>query len=63
LSWARYQWQEMQAVSPRLSVRLKWLMQKLLPNPEAMREGYGEGDPAWKFMLRRLGVGLKRLFS
>jgi hypothetical protein len=63
ISWARYQWQEMRAVSPRLSVRLKWLMQKLLPNPEAIREGYGEGDPAWKFMLRRLGVGLKRLFS
>jgi hypothetical protein len=62
-SWPRYQWQEMKAVSPKLSVRLKWLMQKLLPNPEAMREGYGEGDPVWKFMLRRIGVGIKRLLS
>lgn len=61
-SWPRYQWREMQAVSPLFSVRLRWLAQKLLPNPEAMREGYGEDDPVWKFMLRRFGVGLKRLF-
>lgn len=63
LSWPRYQWHEMKAVSPRLSIRLRWFKQKLLPNPEAMREGYGEGDPVWKFMLRRIGVGIKRLFS
>lgn len=62
-SWPLYQWREMQAVSPRSSVRLRWLAQKLLPNPEAMREGYGEQDPVWRFMLRRLGVGLQRLFS
>lgn len=62
-SWASYQWHEMQAVSPHVSVRLKWLVQKLWPNPEAMREGYGSVDPAWKFMLKRIGVGVKRLFG
>lgn len=62
-SWPHYQWHEMQAVSPLYSVRLRWLAQKLMPNPDAMREGYGEDDPVWKFMLRRLGVGLKRLLS
>ncbi len=62
-SWASYQWHEMQAVSPKLSVRLKWLGQKLWPNPEAMREGYSKNDSAWRFMLRRMAVGLKRLFG
>ncbi len=62
-SWSRYQWQEMHAVSPKLSVRLRWLAQKLAPNPEAMREGYGQNDSAWRFMLRRFGVGIRRLFS
>ena len=62
-SWARYQWHEMRAVSPKYSERAVWLGQRLWPNPEAMRERYGSGDPAWRFMLKRIGIGLRRLFS
>ena len=61
-SWSSYQWHEMQAVSPKLSDRALWLGQRLWPNPEAMRERYGSGDSAWRFMLKRIGVGLIRLF-
>jgi Uncharacterised nucleotidyltransferase len=61
-SWTLYQWHEMLAVSPNLSGRALWLGQRLWPNPEAMRERYGSGDPAWRFMLKRIGVGLRRLF-
>ncbi len=42
---------------------LLWLGQRLWPNPEAMRERYGSDDPVWKFMLKRIGAGLQRLFS
>ena len=62
-SWPRYQWQEMQAISPNFSIRMQWIVQKLWPNPEAMREGYGQNDSAWRFMLRRIGVGIRRLFG
>jgi Uncharacterised nucleotidyltransferase len=62
-SWPRYQWHEMRAVSPKLSERAVWLGQRLWPNPEAMRDRYGSGDPAWKFMFRRIGIGLKRFLG
>jgi hypothetical protein len=62
-SWSRYQWQEMRAASQTCSGRAVWLGQRLWPNPEAMRERYGSDDPVWKFMLGRIGTGLKRLFS
>ncbi len=60
-SWSRYQWHEMRAVSPIFSERARWLAQRLWPNPEAMRVRYGDDDPVWKFMIKRIGVGLKRL--
>ena len=62
-SWARYQWHEMQAVSPSFTVRLQWLGQKLLPNPDAVREGYGYKQAAWKVLLKRFSVGIGRLFK
>lgn len=62
-SWPRYQWHEMLSVSPKFSVRMQWMGQKLWPNPEAMRERYGSDDPVWKFMFKRIGIGLRRLFG
>ena len=62
-SWTSYQWHEMLAVSPKFTERVVWLWQRLWPNPEAMRERYGRDDPVWKFMLKRIGAGLQRLFS
>jgi hypothetical protein len=53
----------MLAVSPKFSERARWLGQRLWPDPEAMRERYGGDDPAWKFMFRRIGIGLKRFFG
>ena len=62
-SWSHYQWHEMQSVSPKFSVRFKWLNQKLWSNPEAMRERYGRNDSTWRYMLRRIGVGIKRMLG
>lgn len=62
-SWSSYQCHEMLAVSPKFSDRAVWLCQRLWPNQEAMRERYGSEDPAWRFMLKRIGIGLRRLFS
>ena len=62
-SWWRYQRHEFLASAPDWSTRIKYIWQKLWPNPDAVRERYGKYDPAWKLMLKRLGQGIKRLFS
>lgn len=62
-SWPRYQWGQFLVSDPNWVGRFRWVVQRLWPKPEAVRERYGAGDPAWKFMLRRIGVGFLRLFG
>lgn len=62
-SMKQYQWHEFLASSPLWSGRFKWLRERIWPNPEAVRERYGGNDPVWKFMLKRLGAGIRRLFG
>lgn len=63
-SWPRFQWRQFLASADSTAGRLQWLGQRLWPDVEAMRERYGEpGEPGWRILWRRLGVGLRRLFS
>ena len=61
-SWLSYQWHEMCAAAPTFSAKLFWFQQRFWPNPEAVRERHGKNDPVWKFMFKRIGFGIKRLF-
>ncbi len=63
-SWPRYQWQQFLASDNQWRGRLQWLGQRLWPNPEAMRERYGDAsEPGWRVLWRRLGIGLQRFFG
>lgn len=62
-TWSGYQWREFLASSPNMKGRLHWLKQMLLLESLSVRERYGPDDPSWKLTLKRLSVGLRRLFS
>lgn len=62
-SMRHYQWREFLASNPSWKGRISWLMQRIWPNPESVRERYGSDDPVWKFMFKRFWVGIKRLLS
>ena len=61
-AWPRYQWRVFIASSSSWIGRILWLIERIWPNPDAMRARYGENEPTWKFMFKRIGVGFKRFF-